>query len=83
MERKSNSHRKDSAAMRFIKKYYRKRIETTFSEITAHFPANIYAVTPEGFPLKVILFILAFTLSKSFSATLIIVVGNCIVSTFL
>ena len=29
VERRSNSHRQDSAAMRFIKKYYRKRIETT------------------------------------------------------
>ena len=69
VERKSNSHRQDSAAMRFIKKYYRKRIETTFSEITAHFPAKIHAVTPEGFLLKVVLFIFAFTCSKSFSAT--------------
>ena len=55
--------------MRFLKKYYRKRIETTFSEITAHFPAKIHAVTPQGFLLKIILFIFAFTFNKSLSAT--------------
>lgn len=69
VERKSNSKRQDSAAMHFIKKYYRKRIETTFSEITAHFPAKIHAVTPQGFLLKIILFIFAFTFNKTLSAT--------------
>ena len=69
VERKRNSKRQDSDAMRFLKKYYRKRIETTFSEITAHFPAKIHAVTPQGFLLKIILFIFAFTFNKSLSAT--------------
>ena len=69
VERKNNSKREDSASMRFLKKYYRKRIETTFSEITAHFPAKIHAVTPQGFLLKIILFIFAFTFNKSLSAT--------------
>lgn len=48
--------------MAFIKKYMRKRIETTFSEITAGFPKNIHAVPPEGFMLKIFLF--AFSLKK-------------------
>ncbi len=69
VEGKSNSKPQDSAAMRFLKKYYRKRIETTFSEITAHFPAKIHAVSPQGFLLKIILFIFAFTFNKSLSAT--------------
>ena len=69
VERKSNSKRQDSTAMRFLKKYYRKRIETTFSEITAHFPARIHAVTPQGFLLKIILFIFAFTFNKTLYAT--------------
>lgn len=72
VERKSNSKRKDSASMRFLKKYYRKRIETSFSEITAHFPNKIHAVTPQGFLLKIILFIFAFTFKKTLSATWVI-----------
>lgn len=69
VERKSNSKRQDSASRRFLKKYYRKRVETSFSEITAHFPAKIHAVTPQGFLLKIILFIFAFTFKKTLSAT--------------
>jgi len=65
VERKSNSKRADTPAMKFIKKYMRKRIETTFSEITAFFPKKIHAVTAEGFLLKVFLFIFAYTLNKS------------------
>ena len=68
--RKSNSKRPDCPAMEFIKKYMRKRIETTFSEITAFFPRKIHAVTIQGFILKVVLFIFAFTLDKvAFNAT--------------
>ena len=63
--RKSNSKRPDHPAMDFIKKYMRKRIETTFSEITAYFPKKIHAVTIQGFLLKVVLFIFAFTLDRS------------------
>ena len=69
VERKSNSIREDSTAMRFLKKYYRKRIETSFSEITTRFPAKIHAVTPQGFLLKIVLFIFAFTFKKTLSAT--------------
>lgn len=66
IDRKSNSKRKDSAAMEYIKKTMRKRIETTFTEITNFFPRKIHAVTPQGFLLKIVLFIFAFTLSKSY-----------------
>lgn len=69
VERKSNSRRPDSAALSFIKRYYRKRIETSFSEITAHFPSKIHAVTPQGFLLKIVLFLFAFTLNKTLSTT--------------
>lgn len=64
VERKSNSKRADSPAMRFIKKYRRKRIETTFSEILNLFPRKIHAVTPQGFLLKVVLFICAYTFQR-------------------
>lgn len=63
--RKSNSKRPDHPAMDFIKKAMRKRIETTFSEITACFPRKIHAVTIQGFLLKVVLFIFAYALDKS------------------
>ncbi len=64
MDRKKNSKRKDSPDEAYIKKYWRKRIETTFSEITAFFPRHIHAVTPQGFLLKLITFIFAYTLDK-------------------
>jgi hypothetical protein len=63
--RKSNNKRKDHPALEFIKNTMRKRIETSFSEIEAAFPRAIHAVTPEGFLLKLLLFIFAFTLAKS------------------
>lgn len=65
VSRKSNSKRKHHPALDFIIKYMRKRIEITFSEITNFFPKKIHAVTPQGFILKLVLFIFAFTLHKS------------------
>jgi hypothetical protein len=47
--RKSNSKRKDSPSLAFLKKYFRRRIETVFSQIKAGFPAHLHAVTAEGF----------------------------------
>jgi hypothetical protein len=64
IERKSNAKRKDSPALAFIKKYMRKRIETTFSEITHNFPKCIHAVTIEGFLLKIFLFLFAYSLKR-------------------
>jgi hypothetical protein len=61
VERKSNSKRPDEPAMIFIKKYMRKRIETTFSGILNLFPRKVHAVTPQGFLLKIVLFICAYT----------------------
>jgi hypothetical protein len=62
--RKSNAIRKDEPWQAFLKSYYRKRIETTFSGITDFFPKKIHAVTPKGFTLKIILFIFAYTLNR-------------------
>ena len=62
--RKSNSKRKEEPHMAFLKEHYPKRIETTFSGITNFFPKKIHAVTPQGFILKIILFIFAYTLSQ-------------------
>ena len=66
-ERKSNSKRKDSAAVAYIKKTMRKQIENTFSGITNWFPRKIHAVTAKGFLLKVFLFVFAYSLDKTIS----------------
>jgi hypothetical protein len=65
VSRKSNSKRAEHPALEYIKKVMRKRIEITFSEITAFFPRKIHAVTAQGFILKVVLFIFAYTLDKA------------------
>ena len=64
IQRKSNSLRKDEPWIKFIKEQMRKGIETSFSEIKALFLRKIHAVTFKGFLLKLVMFILAFTLNK-------------------
>ena len=64
IQRKSNSLRKDEPWIRFIKEQMRKGIETSFSEIKALFLRKIHAVTFKGFLLKLVMFMLAFTLNK-------------------
>jgi len=58
--RKKNSQRPFPPWIEFLQQAVRKRIETTGSQITALFPKKIHAVTPQGFELKVMLFVLAF-----------------------
>ena len=64
------SHRKNGATRQHpyqlacIQKYLRKRIETTFSEIANLMPRYIHAVTMRGFMLKVLLFVLTFSVKK-------------------
>jgi len=64
IQRKSNAKRKDEPWIKFIKEYMRKGIETAFSEIKALFLRKIHAVTFKGFLIKLVMFILAFTLNK-------------------
>ncbi|MEO6731812.1 MAG: IS982 family transposase [Ferruginibacter sp.] len=64
IQRRSNSLRKDEPWIKFIKEQMRKGIETSFSEIKALFLRKIHAVTFKGFLLKLVMFILAFTLNK-------------------
>lgn len=61
--RKRNSTKETSYLNEHYKATIRKRIETSFSQITALFPKSIHAVTARGFELKVICFILAFGIS--------------------
>ncbi len=66
-QRKKNSLRGDDFATYIAKKQNRKKIETTFSEITARFAKKIHAVTIEGFQYKVFLTVLAFGILKYLS----------------
>jgi hypothetical protein len=61
-QRKKNSKRPMPVWEEFLSKPIRKYIETVFSGITALFPRKIHAVTPRGFELKIVWFLLAFAL---------------------
>jgi Transposase DDE domain len=61
--RKKNSQRALPPYVSFVQHYYRKRIETAGSLIAQLLPKAIHAVTPQGFELKVALFVVAYSLS--------------------
>jgi hypothetical protein len=61
--RKKNSKRAVPSYVSFVQHYYRKRIETAGSLIAQRLPKSIHAVTPQGFELKVVLFVVAYSLS--------------------
>lgn len=63
--RKQNSERPHHPAQVFLLQYFRKRIETCFSQLTARFPKQIHAVTAQGFALKIALFIFVHTLHQA------------------
>jgi hypothetical protein len=63
-QRKKNSKRRDSLIDAITKKQNRKRIEITFSDITARFARKIHAVTIEGFQYKVFLTVMAYVLIR-------------------
>lgn len=66
VNRKKNSKRGDSLAMKFYKFWLRHPIETTIGEVEKMFPKKIHATTLSGFILKVALFLWAFQLDKAF-----------------
>jgi hypothetical protein len=61
--RKKNSKRALSPSVSFVQHYHRKMIETVGSLIEQMLPKSIHAVTPQGFELKVVLFVVAYSLS--------------------
>jgi hypothetical protein len=65
-ERKKNSKRQLSGCLQYLLGKLRKKIETTFSQITRLLPRKIEAVTIRGFLIKVLLFICAFALKELF-----------------
>lgn len=62
-QRKKNSKRPLPLCLEFLGKPIRQRVETTFSQIEALLPKHIHAVTPQGFTLKVVCFLLAVSIS--------------------
>lgn len=63
--RRTNSKRPHHPAQTFLLQYFRKGIETCFSQLTARFPKQIHAVTAAGFALKIALFVFAHTLHQA------------------
>jgi hypothetical protein len=63
--RKSNSRRKHEPHIEYLISVMRKRIETTFSEISNFLPKKIHAVTEYGFLLKVVIFIFGYAISRT------------------
>ena len=63
--RKKNSRRKRESLFETGIKYVRKKIESVFSVIEQKLPRHIHAVTPRGFELKIILFVLACSIQKA------------------
>ena len=63
-KRRRNSKRKNTSEDEFFLRFRRGRIETTFSEITSLMPRSIQAKTAKGFLLKVLFFVLGYTLKR-------------------
>jgi hypothetical protein len=61
--RKKGSTRPFPPYIRFLQYYFRKRIETSGSLLAQMLPKSIHAVTAAGFELKVVLFVLALSVS--------------------
>lgn len=60
--RKKNSKRSVPGWETYLRSTYRKCVETVGSEITRRFPKSIHSVTGTGFELKVLLFVLAYSI---------------------
>jgi hypothetical protein len=62
--RKSNSKRSFPPWTRYLQAHFRKAVETTGSLLECLLPKSIHTVTAEGFELKLVLFVLAFSISR-------------------
>ena len=61
-QRKKNSKRPMPAWEEFLGKPIRQYIETVFGRLSELFAGKIHAVTPRGFELKIVWFLLAFSI---------------------
>jgi hypothetical protein len=62
--RKSNSKRPFPPWTRYLQAHFRKAVETTGSLLERLLPKSIHTVTAEGFELKLVLFVLALSISR-------------------
>jgi len=62
--RKSNSKKPHEPCTEYLISIQRKRIETAFSDTAKYMPKKIHAVTENGFLIKLIMFIWAYTFDK-------------------
>lgn len=62
--RKRNSKRPFPPWMRYLQAHFRKAVETTGSLLEQLLPKSIHTVTAEGFELKLVLFVLALSISR-------------------
>jgi hypothetical protein len=60
--RRANMKEQLDGCLEYVCCFCRKRVETTFSQLTARLARSIHAVTARGFELKVMLTVLAFSL---------------------
>lgn len=63
VDRQKNHKRQLGQSAKFIHRKVRKKIETVFSQITNQFPKKIHAVTERGFIIKIMNFILGYTIN--------------------
>lgn len=63
-QRKRNSKRQHSGVRQFLLKKKRKVVETVLSMITKLFPRSIVAKSPQGFELRIMLFLFAYSFSR-------------------
>lgn len=63
-DRKANLKRQHSGCIRYLQSVLRKRIETTFSQLVSLFPRKIHAVTRNGFLLKLVVFVVSFSIKQ-------------------
>jgi hypothetical protein len=61
-QRKKSSKRPMAAWEEFLSKPTRQYIETVFSNLSSLFARKIHAVTPRGFELKIVSFLLAYSI---------------------
>ena len=61
-QRKKSSKRPMAAWEEFLSKPTRQYIETVFSNLSSLIARRIHAVTPRGFELKIVCFLLAFSI---------------------
>jgi hypothetical protein len=60
--RRSNMKDQLDGCLEYVCRFCRKRVETTFSQLTERLARSIHAVTPRGFELKIMLTVLALSL---------------------